>query len=280
MSPTNDSLDQKYAAQLQDPGVRSWRSSLTVKQMVDLYDEAWIEVSTPFDCNPAWTKKKACRMVESAAMNHFIPEVYLRRTLVDGNPYYQMVDGKQRFLTLGWFYKNGDPWEKKSRPDIPDEFRLSGCRRMPLLNGLTFDDFPEAMKMAFASYDLGAIVVEGKDDAAVSETLKLLSQHAAPMTAEQMGKRLKRWNIRTLASAGKIELAEVTGSETGDANNVERRSSIWEEALDSISGALSIPAPMLESHSEPVVDTRRRGIFARNWERLLEGTGVARSKAA
>jgi len=36
-----------------------------------------------------------------------------------------------------------------------------------VLNGLTIDDFPEAMKMAFATYDLGAIVVEGRDDAAV-----------------------------------------------------------------------------------------------------------------
>jgi len=125
MSPTNESLDQMYAAQLRDPGVKSWRSSLTVKQMVDLYDEAWIEVSTPFECNPAWTKKKACRMIESAMMNHFIPEIYLRRTLVDGNPYYQMVDGKLRFLTLGGSTRTVTRGKRSLGRTFPTNF---GCR--------------------------------------------------------------------------------------------------------------------------------------------------------
>jgi hypothetical protein len=212
MFATNDTLDQMYSAQLRDSGVKSWRESLTVHRMLDFY-EAKFELSGPFKCSPAW-KKKGSRLIESAMMNLFIPEIYLRRMVGDDKrrPHYQVVDGKQRFLTLAFFYAEGNPWYVNDPFDEVDGFRLSGCRRMPILNGLRFGDFTEAMKVAFANYDLGAIVVEGRDDAAVSETFKLLSQHTVPMNAEQMGKRLKRWNIRTPASVAKPEL-EVRDSE-------------------------------------------------------------------
>jgi hypothetical protein len=177
ITSTKDSLDEMYAEQLQKSGLKAWRSRLTVPEMLRLCaDEGELEIPGHYNLNFAWTKRVASRLIESLMLDVFIPPIYARMMVDDGCPYRLIVDGKQRFLALTWFRLGGSPFDE----DDEGDFRLWGCRRMPMLNGLRFCDFTEPMKMAFDNYDVGIITVEGPDDKVVSGHLNLLRQHPLP----------------------------------------------------------------------------------------------------
>ncbi len=179
ITSTEKSLDEMYAGQLWCSGLTACRSRLTVPDMLRLCgDEGELAISGHYTLDPAWTKAVASRLVESLLLNVFVPPLHARMMLDDGLPYRLIWDGKQRFLALTWFHLSASPFAE----DHEGDFRLLGCRRLPMLNGLRFCDFTAQMKMVFDSYDLGIVTVDGPNDDVVSDHLTLLTQQAVPRT--------------------------------------------------------------------------------------------------
>ncbi len=171
------SLDKTYLEKARSVRAISHREKLTVMSMVDLCNAGRLVLPVPYARNITWTKDVGCQLIESAMVGLVVPEIFVRRTIVNCLNRDQVVDGKQRCMTLLCFYNNENPWDKG------EPFRLSGCQKMPILNGLMIEDFPELMMSHFLGYALGAIIAEGTDDEAISEHFRLIAQPCVPVTA-------------------------------------------------------------------------------------------------
>ena len=178
--PVKSTLDNEYFEQVRAFGALTERESLTLGSMFDLCEAGRFDLRPPYQRNFVWKKEVGCRLVESVMLNVAIPEIYVRRTTENKRSCNEVVDGRQRCTTLSSFYRNDNPWN----PD--QDFRLTGCDRLPMLNGLKFDEFPAVMQDAYLNYKLGVIAAVGMNSRAVSALFELLNQNTSRLTRQEI----------------------------------------------------------------------------------------------
>ena len=182
MEDESSLIDEEFIAQLRGLGVKTSREVRSIGHMLGAWKRGEFELNPPYQRNYVWSEQVACRLIESVMMNLTIPEIYVRRTLVNYEEHDDMVDGKQRCTTLLNFCMNNRPAFWKSGVG----FRLAGCKRMPCLNGLCYSDFTKKMLTQFHGYMLGVVAVKGADDEAVGEFLQHLNENTAKRTDREI----------------------------------------------------------------------------------------------
>ena len=180
MEEPSVSIINVFVEQVRAFGSMTDRELLSLDMMFERCDAGRFELRPPYQRNFVWKKDVACRLIESVMLNVAIPEIYVRRTPANKRSRDEMVDGRQRCMALSCFYRNENPWSEG------EDFRLTGCERLPMLNGLKFDDFPAPMQMAFLNYKLGIIAAVGLNNQAVAALFELLNQNTVRLTAQEI----------------------------------------------------------------------------------------------
>jgi len=180
MEVTKVSSEDEYIKQVRAFGAVTQRDTLPAYSMFDLHDAGTFNFRPAYQRKFIWTKKMASRLIESIILGVAFPEIYVRRTPANGRFYHEVVDGQQRCMAVYCFYRNENPWHKG------EDFRLVGCDRLPMLNGMKFSDLPQPMQAAFLNYQLGVIAVMGMGNKAVTEFFELLNQNTVRLTAQEI----------------------------------------------------------------------------------------------
>lgn len=114
-----------------------------------------LDISPPYQRRARWTDKKRSHLIESLLMNIPIPPIFLYER---DYAQYEVMDGQQRLSSVRSFFGN--------------EFKLSGLRVWPELNGSDFRDLPQKIQRGLERRGFAAVIIlteSGKDPKAAME---------------------------------------------------------------------------------------------------------------
>lgn len=99
--------------------------------LANLISSGAIDISPNFQRRDRWNPEKQSKLIESFLTNIPVPPVYLSEdSEILGS--YAVIDGKQRLTSISAFFAN--------------ELVLRGLNRLPMLNGLRYDELPKEIR--------------------------------------------------------------------------------------------------------------------------------------
>lgn len=146
-----------------------------------LVETAAIDVSPRFQRRDRWTPDKQALLIESFLTNIPVPPVYLAEDVARLGSY-AVIDGKQRLTAISAFFSN--------------QLALRGLTRLPLLNGLRYEDLPDQIRNPLGNKNLRITTLLRQS----SEELK----HEVFLRLNTGGEILNAQEIRNVAYRGPL----------------------------------------------------------------------------
>lgn len=135
-SPTDliESVDKAIS------GVRTRAVDVSFNELFDMYKSKELIINPDFQRLFRWSEGKQSQFVESLILELPIPPIYVIE-VEDG--VYELIDGLQRISSYLHF-RGKHP----SNPDETEQFlTLADCDVLPMLNGHTYEDLPQAIQI-------------------------------------------------------------------------------------------------------------------------------------
>lgn len=120
--------------------VRTRAVDVSFNELFDMYKSKELVINPDFQRLFRWSEGKQSQFVESLILELPVPPIYVVE-IEDG--VYELIDGLQRISSYLHFrgMHPADP------PDAGRSLVLSECDVLPMLNGLTYDDLPQAIQI-------------------------------------------------------------------------------------------------------------------------------------
>lgn len=120
--------------------VRTRAVDVSFNELFDMYKSKELIIDPDFQRLFRWSEGKQSQFVESLILELPIPPIYVIE-VEDGR--YELIDGLQR-ISAYLHFRGMHP----SEPDGAERFlTLTECDVLPMLNGLTYDDLPQAIQI-------------------------------------------------------------------------------------------------------------------------------------
>ncbi|AVH15804.1 DUF262 domain-containing protein [Enterobacter sp. SGAir0187] len=131
---------------------------ITIKQLVDMVAENNINVSPDYQRRFVWDATRQSQLVESIFLGIPIPNIFMA-TNPDAS--WEVIDGLQRITTILRFVSSELAIidGKNLGPLV-----LKGLEKTPSLNGVSFDDMPNNLKLNFLTRPLRITVLNDQSD--------------------------------------------------------------------------------------------------------------------
>ncbi len=117
-----------------------------------------------FQRDYVWTKNTASKLVDSILLNLPIPNIFLYKTIIDGEDKYLVIDGFQRIQTLRYF-KSGY-WNQESDIKLSKNYNVKDNKTFKInlksseWYNKTYDALDEKDKFNFDEYNINITVFE------------------------------------------------------------------------------------------------------------------------
>lgn len=262
---TDTNLVDSIAAMLRQASTQSL--DLSFNELLDMHAAGELNITPDYQRLFRWTEGQRSRLVESLLLEMPVPPIFV---IEEENGTYQLIDGLQRISS--YLHLRG----KLSAPHLDpavavgDMLTLSDCDIIPILNGMTFNDFPMSLqirlKRAFIRVE---VVRKGADPRFKYHMFKRLNTGGELLSEQQ----LRNCTIRMLDSKFPdfiIEMASVEDfMDCTRALTQERRLSAFDQELVLRFFALKNRrtkfkhevADFLTEYMEDVADTLQSEIF-------------------
>lgn len=184
----NEILDKFAKAQ---ESLVTQQSDFSLSAIAEMVKFESIDISPHYQRRDRWHSEKQSALIESFLLNIPVPPVYLSE---DEYGTYTVIDGKQRITTIYEF--------------LSGKFKLKDLKKVPELNGFTFEELPVQLKRALSIRPFMRVIT-------------LLKQSDPELKYEVFlrlntgGEKLKAQEIRNVAFAGPLNslLFELSGNE-------------------------------------------------------------------
>jgi hypothetical protein len=163
---TDESINSKYIKG--DVRIVTEQGRTQLRSVVSLIDDKIYNLNPEFQRRRRWDDVKKSKLIESFIMNVPIPPIFLYE---DRFSHYEVMDGLQRLTAIHDFYGG--------------RLRLQGLTEWPELNGRTYGELPEQVKLGVDRRYLSSIVL-------LQETAK----------SDEEAKRLKQLVFERINSGG------------------------------------------------------------------------------
>jgi Protein of unknown function DUF262 len=134
---------------------------ITVQQLIAMVESGAIDVAPAYQRQFRWDKSKRSHLVESVFLGVPVPSLFMA-TNRDGT--WELVDGVQRLSTLIQF---AGTERARERLGLPTTLVLDGLEKLDELNGSTFADLPENLKLQFNLRPVKVVTLSDKSDLVV-----------------------------------------------------------------------------------------------------------------
>jgi hypothetical protein len=139
-----DTIDLQEQLALQRQKVDVDHFDITVRELIRMAAENELQTAPVYQRKFRWDETKESRLIESLLLNFPIPSIFVAANQ-DGS--WEVVDGLQRISTLIHFAGNApELWERVGKHG---PLTLAGLRDLTAFTGLTLDDLPPAIQLAF-----------------------------------------------------------------------------------------------------------------------------------
>ncbi len=152
----NDTLVQQLESQRRKVDFDTY--DITVQQLVTMIEDGDINVAPAYQRQFRWDELRRSTLVESVFLGVPVPSLFMASNR-DGT--WELVDGVQRLSTLVQFA--GTP-AARSQLHISEPLAVTGVRKLPALNGRTFEDLPHSVKLQFRTRPIKVITLSDKSD--------------------------------------------------------------------------------------------------------------------
>jgi hypothetical protein len=136
--------------------VRTRAVDVSFNELFDMYKSKELIIDPDFQRLFRWSEGKQSQFIESLILELPIPPIYVIE-VEDG--IYELIDGLQRISSYLHF--------RGMHPEAPDGGRflaLSECDVLPSLNGLTYDDLPQAIQIKLKRHFIRMEVLRRESD--------------------------------------------------------------------------------------------------------------------
>lgn len=137
--------------------VRTRAVDVSFNELFDMYRSKELVINPDFQRLFRWSEGKQSQFVESLILELPIPPIYVIE-IEDG--VYELIDGLQRISSYLHF--------RGQHPSTPSEaerfLTLSECDVLPLLNGLSYDDLPQAIQIKLKRHFIRMEVLRRESD--------------------------------------------------------------------------------------------------------------------
>lgn len=124
---------------------------ITVKQLIDMVAEKQINISPDYQRRFVWDAERQSQLIESIFLGIPIPSLFMA---TNEDATWEVIDGLQRLTTLINF----------SDASADTRLRLKGLEKIPSLNGATFEDLPNNLKLSFLTRPIRVTVLNDHSD--------------------------------------------------------------------------------------------------------------------
>jgi hypothetical protein len=159
-------------------------NSITIATFWESYELGKYNFDPPYQRRSVWTDEKQSFLIDSVLRNFPIPPIFLHQHIdqASGRTTYDVIDGKQRLISLERFIRNEIPIA--SDLDGEDE------NESAMLSGKRFKDFdaPElaAYKKAFWRYVIPVEYVDTDDAKTISGIFDRLNRNGEPLEGQEL----------------------------------------------------------------------------------------------
>lgn len=137
--------------------VRTRAVDVSFNELFDMYKSKELIINPDFQRLFRWSESKQSQFVESLILELPIPPIYVIE-VEDG--VYELIDGLQRISSYLHF-RGKHPEES---PDKERFLRLTECDVLPMLNGLIYEDLPQALQIKLKRHFIRMEVLRRESD--------------------------------------------------------------------------------------------------------------------
>jgi hypothetical protein len=135
----------------------------SVKELISLVAiDKVIDIAPEYQRLFRWDKKRQSSLVESLFLGLPIPSLFMAVNGSEGN--WELIDGVQRISTIIHFAGTD---EQQAIINCKEKLTLIGLKKLSQFNGLTFDDLPLQVQLAFKMAGVKVISLSDKSDKSV-----------------------------------------------------------------------------------------------------------------
>lgn len=131
---------------------------MSVRQLVDMAESGVIDIAPDYQRHFVWDDERESELIESVFLGIPVPSIYMA---TNSDATWEVVDGVQRLSTLLHFCGNDFARKMIGRPK---QLQINGLRKLDSFNGMTFDDLPKTIQLAFTLRPLRVTTLNDKSD--------------------------------------------------------------------------------------------------------------------
>ncbi len=150
-----------------------------------LKQPGYMETRPFYQRRDRWDEKKQSRLIESFLINFPVPPIFIYENQLNS---YEVIDGQQRITAIRRFYDN--------------QLQLQGLEIWPELNGRTYDQLPDQVKVGINRRSITFIVILGESISDLEEAFIL--KQLAFERINTGGVDLSRQEVRNCLYSGKF----------------------------------------------------------------------------
>ena len=124
-----------------------------------MYDEGELVIDPEYQRLFRWPDEKESRFIESLILELPLPPIFVIE--VEGGKY-ELIDGLQRISS--YFHYRGKPEAPHREINVGDYLRLTGCDIVDALNGNTYDELPEALRIKLKRHSVRVEIIRKESD--------------------------------------------------------------------------------------------------------------------
>lgn len=135
----------------------------SVKELISLVaTDKVIDIAPDYQRQFRWDNKRQSSLIESIFLGLPIPSLFMATNGSEGN--WELIDGVQRISTIIHFAGTD---EQQAIINCKDKLTLVGLKKISQFNGLTYDDLPLQVQLAFKMAVIKVISLTDKSDKSV-----------------------------------------------------------------------------------------------------------------
>ncbi len=134
---------------------------IIVQQLVTMVASGSIDVAPTYQRQFRWDHTKRSHLIESIFLGVPVPSLFMA---TNRDATWELVDGVQRLSTIVQFAGTTEARQKLS---MSKPLQLEGLEKLDLLNGKTFDDLPDSLKLQFHHRPIKVVTLSDKSDLVV-----------------------------------------------------------------------------------------------------------------
>lgn len=135
----------------------------SVKELISLVaTDKVINIAPDYQRQFRWDTKRQSSLIESIFLGLPVPSLFMATNGSEGK--WELIDGVQRISTIIHF---AGTFEQQAIINHKDKLTLTGLKKLSEFNGLTFDDLPLQVQLAFKMAVIKVISLTDKSDRSV-----------------------------------------------------------------------------------------------------------------